>query len=108
AIIVWRSLRQLVGDPHVIAVAPSQFLECLQERRHAPALFRIVFSQVRKHTDPPHPLRLLCPRRKRPRRRSATEQRDELAPLHSITSSARASKLSGTMRPSALAVLRLT
>jgi len=45
-------------------------------------------------------------RRKRPRSR-ATEKRDELAPDHSITSSARASKLSGTVRPSALVVLRL-
>src|SRR5262249_21369005 len=36
----------------------------------------------------------------------AAEQRDELAPFHSITSSARASSLSGIWRPSALAVLR--
>ena len=40
-------------------------------------------------------------------RRRAAEQRDELAPLHSITSSARASSVGGTSRPSALAVLRL-
>src|SRR5262249_47553108 len=50
--------------------------------------------------------RLLRARRERPRGRAA-EQRDELAAAHSITSSARASKLSGTVRPSALAVLRL-
>src|SRR4029453_6901886 len=43
----------------------------------------------------------------RPRSRRAAEQRDELAPLHSITSSARASSVGGTVRPSALAVLRL-
>src|SRR5262245_51902804 len=42
-----------------------------------------------------------------PRRRAA-EQRDELAaPDHSITSSARASSVGGTSRPSAFAVLRL-
>jgi hypothetical protein len=35
------------------------------------------------------------------------EQRDELAADHSITSSARASSVGGTLRPSALAVLRL-
>src|SRR5262249_60501601 len=35
------------------------------------------------------------------------EQRDELAPPHSITSSARASSVGGTSRPSAFAVLRL-
>ena len=52
--------------------------------------------------------RLLCSRRRRPRRRRAAEQRDELTALHSITSSAAASSLSGTVRPSALAVLRLS
>jgi hypothetical protein len=35
------------------------------------------------------------------------EPRDELAPLHSITSSARASSVGGTVRSRALAVLRL-
>jgi len=37
----------------------------------------------------------------------ATEKRDEIPPLHSITSSARASSSRGTVRPSAFAVLRL-
>jgi hypothetical protein len=41
--------------------------------------------------------------RERPRRRAA-EQRDELAPPHSITSSAATISFSGTLRPSALAV----
>ena len=39
--------------------------------------------------NPSHALALLRPRRERPRRRAA-EQGDELAPRHSITSSARA------------------
>src|SRR5262249_59559457 len=39
---------------------------------------------------------------------AATDERDERAPLHSITSSARASKIGGTSKPSALAALRLT
>src|SRR5262249_34733059 len=51
--------------------------------------------------------RVLRARRQRQRSRCAAEQRDELAPLHSITSSAMASSLSGIWRPSALAVLRL-
>ena len=38
---------------------------------------------------------------------SAAEQRDERAPVHSITSSARASSVGGMVRPSAFAVLRL-
>ena len=51
--------------------------------------------------------RLLRVRRKRPSDGRAAEQRDELAPLHSMTSSARPSSGIGTVRPSALAVLRL-
>ena len=50
--------------------------------------------------------RLLRARRQRPSRRAA-EQRDERAASHSITSSARASRVGGISRPSALAVLRL-
>ena len=50
--------------------------------------------------------RLLRVRRKRPSRRAA-EKRDEFAPVHSITSSARSRIDGGTARPSALAVLRL-
>jgi hypothetical protein len=46
-------------------------------------------------------------RRERPRRRCTSDKRDELAPSHSITSSAMASSVGGTSRPSALAVLRL-
>src|SRR5262249_32131624 len=47
--------------------------------------------------------RLLRPRRERPRCRTA-EQGHELAPLHSITSSARARSVGGTSRPRVLAV----
>src|SRR5262249_52618854 len=50
--------------------------------------------------------RLLRPRRQRPRRRAADE-RDELAALHSITSSASASNLSGISRPRAFAATTL-
>src|SRR5262245_13386288 len=46
-------------------------------------------------------------RDERPRRRRAADERYELAPPHSITSSARASTVAGTSRPRALAVLRL-
>src|SRR5262249_18322287 len=49
---------------------------------------------------------LLRARRERPRRRAA-EQCDERPPFHSITSSARASSVAGTIRPSALAVVKL-
>src|SRR5262245_11410834 len=53
-------------------------------------------------------VRLLRARRERPSNCRAAEQRDELAAAaHSITSSARPSSGSGTVRPSALAVFRL-
>src|SRR5215470_3604955 len=55
----------------------------------------------------PHALALLRARRERPRSRRAAEQRDEIAALHSITSSARAMSDGGTTRPSPLAVWRL-
>src|SRR5262249_31126323 len=51
---------------------------------------------------------LLRARRQRRRRRRAAEQRDEVASSHSITSSARAWSVSGTVSPRAFAVLRLT
>src|SRR5262249_28512033 len=44
---------------------------------------------------------------RRGNRRHAAEQRDELASVHSITSSARASSVGGTSMPSALAVIKL-
>src|SRR5262249_9006675 len=57
-------------------------------------------------TETINPSGLLGPRRERPRR-GPTDERDELVPFHSITSSARASSVGGTSRPSAVAVLRL-
>src|SRR5262249_25410487 len=71
-----------IVDPHVAADGPAQFPEPLQERRIAGLCFRLVRGDGGKHADPPHPLRLLRARRQRPRGRRATEQRDELAPLH--------------------------
>src|SRR5262249_6045330 len=62
---------------------------------------------LKRHKRPDHRhRRLLRARRERPRGRAA-EQRDEVAPFHSITSSARPTSGSGTLRPSALAVFRL-
>jgi hypothetical protein len=51
--------------------------------------------------------RLPCAPRERPCRCRPAEQRDEVAAFHSITSSARASSVAGTSRPSAFAVCRL-
>src|SRR5215472_6240074 len=66
---------------------------------------RTALAYNHQHADPPHTLGLLRVRRERPRRRAA-QHRHELAARHSITSSARASSIGGTVRPSALAALR--
>jgi hypothetical protein len=52
---------------------------------------RIVLARTQEGADAAYPLGLLRPRRERPRRRRAAEERDDLAPSHhSITSSVRA------------------
>src|SRR5258708_20269340 len=92
-------------DPDVAAIGPAELAERIEERRGVGLTFSIGLRVVRhQHADPP---RLLRARRERPGRRRAAEKRDEIAAPHSITSSARASKIGGTSMPSALAVLRL-
>src|SRR5262249_15002609 len=92
-------------DPHIAANTPAHFLQALVERRKSIVAFWIIHGAVHKHADPPHPLGLLRACRERPRSRRAAKQRDELAPPnHSMTSSASASSLSGTVSPSILAV----
>src|SRR5262245_5799186 len=93
--------------PHVTAVAPSQLLQPLLQGSDATLPLGVVLGEEGEHADPARLVRLLRARRERPRG-CAAEQRDELAALHSITSSARASTVAGTSRPSALAVLRLS
>ena len=93
-------------DPHVAADGPAQERQPLQERPNAGLIFQVVRGCRQQHANAPHALALLRASHHRPGRRAA-EQRDELAPPHSITSSARASSVGGTSRPSALAVLRL-
>src|SRR5262249_36369530 len=90
----------------VASFRPTQALQRLAERCNARLCLRIALGKAHQHADPPHPVGLLRARRERPRRRT-TEQRDEVALVHSITSSARASTVAGTSRPSAFAVFRL-
>src|SRR5215467_8915218 len=94
-------------DPQVAALAPSQLAERLCERGEPGLPLGIVRGDIREHANAPRAFDLLRPRRERPRRCCAAEQRDELAPSHSITSSARPRSIGGTSRPSAFAVLRL-
>src|SRR5262249_16789586 len=60
-----------------------------------------------QHADAPHPFGLLRARRERPCASCAAEERDELAALHSITSSATSRRSRGISRSRPLAVLRL-
>src|SRR5262249_33988938 len=93
--------------PHV-AIGPTQIRKRLREHRVATLALRIVFVPRHEHADAPYAVALLRARHHRPRRR-APEPRDELSPPdHSITSSARRRIDCGTVRPSALAVLRFT
>src|SRR5437588_320743 len=88
--------------PHVEAIGPTQVRKRLRKHRDARPRHGIVFVKPHEHADAPYPLRLLRAPRDRPRRRAA-EDRDELASLHSITSSARASSVSGRLMPNAFA-----
>src|SRR5262249_59733055 len=63
---------------------------------------------AQEDADVPHAFGLLRARCERPRGCRAPEKRDELAAPHSMTSSARATRVAGTSRPSALAALRLS
>src|SRR5262249_40251525 len=83
-----------------VAVIPEALAKCAQTVRHS-----VRRSDV-KEPDDRH-RRLLRARRQRPRDGRTTAKRDELAPPHSITSSARAMTVAGICRPSAFATLRL-
>ncbi len=87
------------------SVQPSS-RQLVPQGAHASLEFSVTIGIRHEDADAPHPLALLRPRRKWPRR-CAAHQRDEGAARHSITSSARPDSGSGTVSPSALAVLRL-
>src|SRR5262245_50973841 len=76
------------------------------ERSNPGLILRIVRDGGQQYADAPHPLTLLRVRCERPRR-CAADERDKVAPSHSITSSARASRVGGRVIPSAFAVFRL-
>ena len=91
----------------IAAVCPAQHFKRLPERRHIGLRFRIVLGQRTQHANPSDTSQLLPTSRERPCHCCAAKKRDELAPFHSITSSARASSVCGTLRPSILAVWAL-
>src|SRR5262245_38621261 len=96
-------------NPQVVTVGPAQLLQRLEERCHVGLPFGIasVGGGATEYAYAPHARTLLRVGRDRPCACRTTEQRDERASVHSMTSSARASNDGGTVRPSVLAVLRL-
>ena len=100
----WLTLRVSFSNP---AVAFDRGAFTVHEhRKQIAALVGLApydFQEIRSPASPAAARALRAATRRR-----AAEQRDELAPLHSITSSASASSLSGIVRPSAFAVLRLS
>src|SRR5262249_61904934 len=92
-----------VFDGHVLTLDIAGLLQALMKfgqtshRKHR----RGCRAEIPDHRH----RRLLRARRQRPRGSHAGDERDEVAPVvHSITSSAATSSLSGTVRPSILAV----
>src|SRR5262249_53155180 len=111
---VWLDLGEVAGgksmlDLNVAVFHPSKSFKSLPNPGDAGLHFGIVLGRcMQEHAAPyPYPLALLRAPHERPRYRCAAEQRDELAASHSITSSAVICMIIGTVRPSALAVLRL-
>src|SRR5262249_22287903 len=100
------TVREAIIDLDIASDGPSERLQPLAQCHRTGLRFSIIRNS-HQYDNPPHPLALLRTRHERPRRRRAAEDCDERAALHSITSSARASSLSGIWRPSAFAVLRL-
>src|SRR5262249_47029333 len=96
--------RPAVFDRHVAALDIAGFRQALAKRGQELGI--LTRRPGVEKPKPGHP-RLLRAGCARPRDRRAAEQCDELAPLHSITSSAITDTPAGTSRPSALAVLRL-
>src|SRR5262249_55193427 len=92
-----------IFDCDVTTGRPSQFLDAPLQCRSLLLPFWIIGGSGHQPPDSPHPLALLRARREWPRRRAADE-RDELAPFHSITSSAPSNIDVGIVTPIALAV----
>src|SRR5262249_42375889 len=99
--------RIAIVDADVASQRPSQSSEGPLEFRDPGPHFGIVRGQADQCADATDAVSVLSPRRLRPRRRGAEQHDDFAATDHSITSSARASTVSGTVRPRALAVFRL-
>src|SRR3984893_16931580 len=96
-------------DPHVSSHSPTQFLQTLHECCETGLCNRTLRACGHHNADVQHSFRLLRTRGERPSDcYCAPEERDEFAAVHSMTSSARAMIVGGTVRPSTLAARKLT
>jgi len=98
--------REAVIKLNIPVYGPSEHLQSCVQCLGTGARFSII-RYAHQHENPPHALRLLRKHSQRPRSRCAPEERDEVAAVHSMTSSARASNCAGTSMPSAFAVFKL-
>src|SRR3954447_3110551 len=100
------TVREAVFDDDILADAVTKTSQAFIESFH-----QINLLLLGSTPKVPHPIDpccwLLSARRHGRRDRRAAEQCDELAPPHSITSSAKASRLAGIVMPNSLAVFRL-
>src|SRR5438067_6954446 len=94
-------------DPHVTAIVPAQFLQFLLERRHPRLCLGIIGRRSNEQADARNLVGGLPAHCKRPSGSRAAKKGNDLAPFHSMTSSARASSGTGIVMPKVLAVLRL-
>src|SRR5215472_13991178 len=95
----------MILDRYVLAFYVARFVEAFAER--GGNAHGAVGRPTADKRDDWH-CRPLGARGKRPRGYRTSNSLDKLAPSHSITSSARARSGAGIVKPSALAVLRLT
>src|SRR5262245_15439026 len=93
--------RPSVINRYILTFSKTSFVEPLMKRRNETSIGKCISEETNYRQ-----YRLLCAQTKRPHR-DAASKRDELAPPHSITSSARVSSVGGISRPSILAVVRL-
>ena len=91
----------------ILTFSPSANPASFRPRRNAARRLTIASDDLLSR-NPITGIAGCCARAASGHRRRAADQRDELAPSHSITSSARASRVGEMVTPIALAVFRLT
>ena len=96
----------MIFEAHIAAFDPSKARQLVGQREYQVPLLVILLRRSKLNADNPNSLGALSMESARPCSGCA-DQRNELPPPHSITSSARAMSEDGMVRPSAFAVFRL-